>query len=269
MGRFRSGIPILLLWQATAFAQLGPPIPTPATVGVPYSFDFGQQIAAALQTIPPSAGVSISYSFSLTSGSLPPGLSLHSSGLVSGTPTTAGQYSFALTLNISASEMGYSQSVNIPMPSSITVKGGSGPTLSVQPGLLSFSFTTGAAASTQVFSMLNQGSQAASFSASASTRSGGNWLSTSAGGSAPAFGQGPIQVTADPTGLPEGTYAGYVVVTAGASQFNVSVVMTITGSQQIITLSQTGLTFRAVAGGGAPAPLSYGVQNGGAGTLSW
>src|SRR5215472_839492 len=45
--------------------------------------------------------------------------------------------------------------------------------------------------------------------------------------------------------------------------------MTITSSQQLISLSQTGLTFRAVAGGGAPAPQSYSVLNSGAGNLNW
>jgi hypothetical protein len=149
------------------------------------------------------------------------------------------------------------------------VKAGSGPQLSVQPGLLSFSSTTGAAASSQTVSLLNQGGQAANFTALASTRSGGNWLAASAGGSAPPFGQGVIQVTADPTGLAEGTYTGYVVVSSGSTQFNVPVLMTITSSQQLITLSQTGLTFRAVSGGGAPAPQSYSVLNGGAGNLNW
>ena len=270
MGRLRSGIPILLLLQSIALAQPGLPsflIPPAATVGVPFTFDFGQVLG--LQNIPPVEGATFTYSFGLTGGSLPPGISLGASGLLSGTPTTPGQYSFALTLTLTVSAMGYSQSVSIPIPSSITVSAGSGPQISVQPGLLSFPFTTGAAASSQAVSVLNQGSQPAAISAAASTRSGGNWLSASAGGLAPPFGQAAIPVTADPTGLPEGTYTGFVTVMAGAGQFNISVVMTITGTQQIISLSQTGVTFRAISGGGAPPPQSYGVLNGGAGSLTW
>jgi uncharacterized protein (TIGR03437 family) len=267
MGHIRSGVLILLLSQATAIAQPGPPVPTAATVGVPYTFDFGQVLG--LQQIPQVAGVSFTYSFTLAGGNLPTGISLSASGLLNGTPTTAGQYSFTLTLALTVSAMGYSQSVNIPFPASINVKGGTGPQLSVQPGLLSFPFTIGAAASSQSVSVINQGPQAVAYSSSASAKTGGSWLSVAGAGSAPPFGQASIQVTADPTGLDAGTYTGYVTVTAGAGQFNVSVVMTITGSQQIISLSQTGLTFRAVSGGGAPAPQSYGVLNGGAGSLTW
>ena len=246
-------------------------IPTVATVGVPYSFDFGQVFG--LQQIPPTEGVSFTYSFTLAGGNLPPGISLSASGLLSGTPTTAGQYSFTITLHfafiftVPGAPPDYV--IDEPFNFAITVQGPTGPQLSVQPGLLSFPFTLNAAAASQSVSVINQGAQAVAYSASASTKTGGSWLSVAGPGSAPAFGQGSIQVTANPAGLDAGTYTGYVTVTAGASQFNVSVVMTVTGSQQIISLSQTGLTFRAVSGGGAPAPQSYGVLNGGAGNLSW
>ena len=73
------------------FTTLGPPIYTdstissPGTVGVSYS-----------------DGVSASsvVSFSLAAGSLPPGLSLSAStGSITGTPTTAGTYSFTVSAN--------------------------------------------------------------------------------------------------------------------------------------------------------------------------
>ncbi|HKS24509.1 MAG TPA: Ig domain-containing protein [Thermoanaerobaculia bacterium] len=38
------------------------------------------------------------YTFTLQSGSLPPGLSLSSGGLISGTPTTAGEYLVCFTV---------------------------------------------------------------------------------------------------------------------------------------------------------------------------
>lgn len=43
-----------------------------------------------------SSGGQLPVTYSLVSGSLPPGLSLSSTGLISGTPTTAGSYSFTL-----------------------------------------------------------------------------------------------------------------------------------------------------------------------------
>ncbi|MBI4548082.1 MAG: putative Ig domain-containing protein [Ignavibacteriae bacterium] len=55
------------------------------TVGLSYS-----------QTLTASGGTS-PYTFSVTGGSLPPGLTLSSSGLLSGTPTTVGNFSFTVT----------------------------------------------------------------------------------------------------------------------------------------------------------------------------
>jgi hypothetical protein len=55
-----------------------------ATVGVPYSATL-----TATGGIPP-------YTWTVISGSLPPGLSLSSAGVISGTPTTAGTYNFTV-----------------------------------------------------------------------------------------------------------------------------------------------------------------------------
>ncbi|HJQ40969.1 MAG TPA: Ig domain-containing protein [Thermoanaerobaculia bacterium] len=62
-----------------------------ATVGVPYSF----QLHACCGTSP--------YTFSIYSGSLPPGLTLSSGGLISGTPTTATWTTVFIRLTDSAS----------------------------------------------------------------------------------------------------------------------------------------------------------------------
>ena len=43
-----------------------------------------------------ASGGNGSYTWSLSSGSLPPGLSLSAAGVISGTPTTAGNYSFTV-----------------------------------------------------------------------------------------------------------------------------------------------------------------------------
>jgi hypothetical protein len=61
-----------------------------ATFGTPYS----QTLAAA--------GGSPAYTWSVSSGSLPPGLSLGSSGAISGTPTQGGGFAFNVTVNDSA-----------------------------------------------------------------------------------------------------------------------------------------------------------------------
>src|SRR5947208_2108140 len=64
---------------------------TPAgTVGAPYSFTF---------TGAGGCGPALPYQFTIIGGSLPPGLGLALSGLVSGTPTQAGSYSFWVNLS--------------------------------------------------------------------------------------------------------------------------------------------------------------------------
>ncbi len=74
----------------------------PVTVGAPYSFTF--------------TGFGGSGNYSWSSNNLPPGLSISTSGTVSGTPTTAGAYNYTITLtdltsNVSLS-FGYSILVN-------------------------------------------------------------------------------------------------------------------------------------------------------------
>ncbi len=74
----------LIVDPALAFTSTSP-LPG-GTVNVAYS----QQIAAQGGWTP--------YAFTVTSGSLPPGLTLASDGTLSGTPTTAGPYSFQVRL---------------------------------------------------------------------------------------------------------------------------------------------------------------------------
>ncbi|WP_422403825.1 putative Ig domain-containing protein [Pseudomonas sp. GZD-209] len=76
------------------------------------------QDVAYSQTLTASGGTA-PYSFAVTSGAVPSGLSLSASGVLSGTPTSAGPYSFTVTatdsLAFSASQP-YSGSVNAPTP---------------------------------------------------------------------------------------------------------------------------------------------------------
>jgi hypothetical protein len=64
---------------------------TSGTQGQPYSFQIQ------------SSGGQFPVTYSIVSGSLPPGLHLSSSGLIAGTPTTAGNYSFVIMANDSCS----------------------------------------------------------------------------------------------------------------------------------------------------------------------
>ena len=66
----------LFVFNAALHAQagFGEPLPN-ASVGVPYSFDFGAALSMLFGTIPLDSGVTLSFSFGATAGSnLPPGL---------------------------------------------------------------------------------------------------------------------------------------------------------------------------------------------------
>jgi len=67
-----------------------------------------------------ASGGTSSYTYAITSGSLPTGLSLSSSGAISGTPTTAGSYTFTVTATDSGSNTG-SQSYTLVIAPNITI----------------------------------------------------------------------------------------------------------------------------------------------------
>ncbi len=77
-----AAVAALLASSAAAYKVARTPLPPSGVVGTPYSFTFGTEGGTAPHTL------------SLSSGSLPPGLSLASDGKVSGTPTTAGDFRF-------------------------------------------------------------------------------------------------------------------------------------------------------------------------------
>ena len=118
-------------------------------------------------------GIVFKYSFSATGG-LPPGLTLSPSGLLSGTFTASGDFSFTLTINFTLTQNGsVLLSEDIPIPFDLTVTGFSGAQVTVDPPGLNFNLTQHGTPSTKSVTLTNRGNQAASFSASATTNSGG------------------------------------------------------------------------------------------------
>jgi hypothetical protein len=79
-----------------------------------------------------------------------------------------------------------------------------------------------------------------------------------AGGASSASAPAVLTVAANPGALGAGTYSGTITVRPAAGPvLTVAVSMTITGQKPRILLSQTGLSFKAVAGGGA---MSWSVK---------
>src|SRR5262249_16788119 len=77
------------------------------TVGTPYT-----------ATVPFTGGQPVS--FALTAGALPPGLSLSSAGVISGTPTTGGGFAFTITATNSISTAAQAYAVTIARAATTT-----------------------------------------------------------------------------------------------------------------------------------------------------
>jgi uncharacterized protein (TIGR03437 family) len=164
----------------------------------------------------------------------------------------------------------------VPSTQTLTVHLTVGPP--VASGLLlssqtvSFAVTQGASPQTSQLTVSNQGSGTARFTATSTTASGGNWLQVSpASGTVTAATPALLNITADPGSLAAGTYSGTVLVASTDTGQNLAIPVTLAISPPLpeILLSQSGLTFTAVAQGGTPLSQSLAILNTGAGTLNW
>lgn len=118
----------------------------------------------------------------------------------------------------------------------------------------------------------NTGQGTLQFSAQATT-SDGSWL-TLGNNSGAATPQAPatLNFTVSPAGLAAGQHSGNITVTDTGSGIqavvNVSLLVNVV-QQQAIQLSQTGMTFTAVANGTKPLGQTFTVFNLGQGSMDW
>ena len=157
------------------------------------------------------------------------------------------------------------------IPAAFTVSQAEPPTLAVDVQNFSFTYPRQAAARSETFMIFNNGSGALDFSIEISTESGGDWLAASpTSGQATPNGPAAATVTADLAGLAAGTYRGLVTVVAqGGQRVELPVTMTVSDVDQAMLLSQSGLSFTAVAEGGVVPPQSFGVLNLGTGSMDF
>jgi uncharacterized protein (TIGR03437 family) len=235
---------------------------------------FGQPVSASL-TVSSPAAQGLPYSIALSTNSGGNWLSVGSpQGKAPGVLTITadpgqlqlGTYTGTVTLT---SPLAAPPSLSLTV--TIQVAPAQDSKLSLNTRAFAFSFTSGGSQSSQQLTISNRGA-AVAFTASTATTSGGAWLQVSPStGSASAASSANVTVTASPGTLPAGTYSGSVSIASDATgdRLVVPVTMTISDVQQRILLSQTGLTFTAVALGGAVLPQSFGILNAGTGSMSW
>ncbi len=250
----------------------------PAMLGAPFSFDVTQLFSQILSQAPPGVGTFV---FSISGGTLPPGLTLASS-ILTGVPTEPGNYIFTITLaSISASPVSANARLAPrdvtetygPFSDSMTISvaGNSGPPVAVNPGSLTYSFTKDSTKpATQNIVITNSGTSAQSYTVNATTGSGGNWLSVSASaGNAAPTSSSSVTVTVDPSDLSIGTYMGTVSITLPEAQFDVPVTVVVSGGQATVHLSQTGFRFQTTTGAADPFAQNLTILNTGTGSLKF
>jgi trimeric autotransporter adhesin len=256
------------------------------------------RIREVLVTAPGYAASPTTLNFTATAGAVNPSpQTVTMSSLVAGLPyvvTTVGSWlsvtpavgtvPSALGVNVDATGLAagnYTGSITVAVPSAVpaatsvnvnlTVAPGTAkPVQAVSPGLVTFAGSQGGAVQTASLRISNTGSGSLSYTVAASTSSGGNWLSASStSGAATPSTPSTITLTATPGSLAAGTYSGQVAITGGGSTTNVPVTLSIAAANPIILLSQTAVSFTAVAQGGVPLPQSFGILNTGTGTMNW
>jgi hypothetical protein len=147
------------------------------------------------------------------------------------------------------------------------------PCMDVDPQALVFTANKGNNPDPQSFMVNNCGNVAGTITTSASTNTGGPWLSATGGGQLDAKGQLKINVSVNSANMPEGQYTGNVNATFKDAQGavvtkQVTVKLTI-DKLPCITITPTALTYTATEGGNNPNPLSFTVKNcGDAGTIT-
>ncbi len=158
-----------------------------------------------------------------------------------------------------------------PVTVTFTVSAPDPPKLSIDTTTVTFAFTTGTEPAADTVLIRNSGGTVADAAISVRVESGGDWLKLSRT-SVRVLTADPASVvlTATPAGLASGTYKASLVVSApGANLVTVPVVMTLAAPAPRIRLSQTALTFTAVAGAATSAPQQVLLANAGTGTLTW
>ncbi len=160
---------------------------------------------------------------------------------------------------------------SVTVPVSLTVQAGDPPKLTLESQRISFAFSTGAGPSSAQLTLRNTGGAPLNFTASASAATG-NWLTATPAQASLGPGESQaVTITATPGSLAAGTYPGEVAIASATTGERIvsPVAMTITRQTRTILLSQTGMTFTAVAGAANPLPQDLAILNIGQGAMNW
>ena len=154
------------------------------------------------------------------------------------------------------------------IPVTLTVQAGTPPKLSINRTAVTLAASQDGEPRAETVVVSNGGSGNLNFNASIS---GASWLTVSpSSGTVTTSSPASLTLNGDPRGLQVGSYSARVIISSSAGEeATVNVVMTVTSARQSMLLSQSGLSYAAVAQGGAVPPQSFGVLNIGSGVMGW
>ena len=212
---------------------------TAATAGV----TFTQQLTAS--------GGATPYTYAVTTGALPAGVTLSTAGLISGKPTAAGTFSFTVTAtdnNTNTGVQAYTWTVN-------------GPTLSMLPAAGTLNATV-AAAYSQIFTA-SGGNTPYTFTETGTLPAGITWNAATAtlSGTPTEAGSFPISIKAADsttgTGSPFSVTNAYTLTVAGPT-------IAVTPAAGALTAATAGVAYTTVTFGasGGTAPYTFSLASG-------
>jgi uncharacterized protein (TIGR03437 family) len=160
--------------------------------------------------------------------------------------------------NLTMSSAAANTTLTVPVVVTVTNSTASGGTLTLGSSSLSFSgAVNGTAPAAQTLSVT--ASSATNYTASATTQSGGSWLSISPSGSLNTSTTSGLSVSVNQAGLAAGTYNGTIsLVTSTTQTVAVTLVVGSTGGTGTLIPSSTSLTFSS-SGGSVPAAQNFSV----------
>jgi len=280
----------LAISPAPITVTVGPTNPGPAPSGP--SSPSGPSVTGSLaggmadveypsQTISAAGGIP-PYTFTVTSGNLPPGVTLDSSGTLSGTPTSSGSYTFTITATDSSGAAIGSDLPGALQPRAQTAANTGTATFTVQvrpfgtdillnTGDLSFSLIAGTTVvpPSQVIGI--QSTVTTSPINYSVTTSGGNWFGvTPASGTTPGALTVSLNSQALALAASQTPYQGTITVNctscASGSQ-SLHVTLMVTNPPPALSVSNAIVAFTTLAGAAAPTSQSLGLQDSGGGSI--
>ena len=204
------------------------------------------------------------YTWSITSGALPPGITLSSGGTLQGNSSSTGSFAFTATVTDAASTKA---SANY----TLSIRPSSTADLILSAGSVSFSVNTPSTAVPPSQNIGVQSSQPTTqLSYSLAVSPNATWLSLQNGALTPDTIQASLTQSA--LLLPAGSYSTTISITCGSGSCmghtqSVSVSLTVTNAPSMLTVGTSLLSFGLSTASSVPATQTISIQNTGGGNL--